>query len=150
MKNTCILTITVLALVMVSCASSPSAILPTPTVYTPPSAISGETILETSIGDMVYQRAALVDQANFTTALPDCRILLIYLEKADGSAIDLAKDGAGFSGIFIHGEDKSETLSTMGGFVEDKFAIGFQIPKTVKTFKLVWHDNPPLMIIPEG
>lgn len=52
--------------------------------------------------------------------------------------------------VFIRGDDDSETLSTMGGFVQSEFAIGFQVPETVKTYRLIWGDNLPIEITPQG
>ena len=36
----------------------------------------------------------------------------------------------------------------MGGLVDGNFVIGFQAPVTIKTYNLVWGDNPPLEIHP--
>jgi hypothetical protein len=143
--------LTLLTIVLLSaCAPAQPAPQDTALADNVPVAKQGQTPIKTAAGEMIYQNAKFVDEVNGTPSLPDCHILLVFLDKSDGSRVDLKRDGAAFSGIFIHGEDGSETLSTMGGFVEGDFAIGFQIPKSVTTYKLVWGDNPEVFIEPES
>jgi hypothetical protein len=53
--------------------------------------------------------------------------------------------------IHILGDDGSETISTMAGWVGPEykeFAIGFRIPSSLATYQLVWPGNDPVEIIP--
>jgi hypothetical protein len=111
-------------------------------------AVPARVNLKTAVGDMVYTTARFVNEANSTRPEPGKKLLLVFLERADKSSIDLQKWVDARQQIFIRGDDGSETLSTMGGFVDNQFAIGFQVPETVKTYQLVWGDNPVFPVIP--
>jgi hypothetical protein len=51
--------------------------------------------------------------------------------------------------IYILGSDGSKTISTMGGWVDGEFAMGFRLPGTAKGLKLFWPGNTPIDIVPE-
>ena len=108
------------------------------------------TIFNTAVGDLQYQSARFVEEVNGVTPAEDCKLLLVTLERPDHSGIDVQQFADAHMSIYIRGEDGSETVSTMGGLVGSDFAIGFQIPETIKTYLLIWGDNPPLEIIPGG
>jgi hypothetical protein len=104
--------------------------------------------LRTAIGDMVYTSARFVNEANSTRPEPGKKLLLVFVEQADKSSIDLQQWVDAKMQIFIRGDDGSKTLSTMGGFVDNQFAIGFQVPETAKTYQLVWGDNTVFPVVP--
>lgn len=105
-----------------------------------------DAIFQTEIGDMRYLSARFVDEVHGVTPNPGHKLLLVRLEPADGAELDLQKFQEAHMQIFIEGDDDSSSLSTMAGFVEDGFVIGFQVPDTIQTYTLVWGDNPPLDI----
>jgi hypothetical protein len=51
--------------------------------------------------------------------------------------------------IHILGDDGSETISTMSGWVDEEFVMGFKVPATAKTYTLFWQDNSPIDIVVE-
>jgi hypothetical protein len=54
--------------------------------------------------------------------------------------------------IHILGNDGSETISTMAGWVGPEyteFAIGFRVPSSDTIYQLVWPGNDPIEIIAE-
>jgi hypothetical protein len=53
-------------------------------------------------------------------------------------------------GVYILGDDGSETISPMADWVDNEFVMGFRLPETVKTYQLIWPDNPPIVIIPNS
>lgn len=109
-----------------------------------------KSILKTNDGDLVYVSARFVDETPMETPAPGYKLLVVILERADGQAIDLESFNAEHVEIVVHGDDGSRTLSTMGGFLGEEFAIGFRVPDNAATFTLEWGDNPPIMIEPNG
>jgi hypothetical protein len=126
-----------------------SACAPRPAETAPTVAPAAPAVLKTSIGDLRVTSARLVDQANSTQAEPGHKILLLGLERVDDSPIDLQQFQDAHVQAFIRGDDDSATTSTMGGFVDGAFSIGFQVPETLKTYSLEWEGNDPVEIIPE-
>ncbi len=51
--------------------------------------------------------------------------------------------------IYILGSDGSKTISTMGGWVDQEFAMGFRLREPAKMLKLFWPGNSPIDIVPE-
>ena len=109
-----------------------------------------KTILKTSDGDLVYVTARFVDETPMETPAPGNKLLMIILERADGQAIDLEGFNDEHLEIVVWGDDGSRTISTMGGFLGEEFAIGFRVPDSAATFTLEWGDNPPLEVRPGG
>lgn len=144
--KTTALTMLYLALVSLSACSTQSAIASKP-VTAPPSA-TPEAILSTSIGDLVYVSARFVNEVHGETPEPGYKILLVVLERANGEKIDLQAFDSARIGVHILGDDGSETISPMAGWVENEFVMGFRLPETVKTYQLVWPGNSPINIIP--
>jgi hypothetical protein len=136
------LLLVVVIVVLSACAPRPAE--PTPTV-----APAAPAALKTAVGDLRVTSARLVDQANSTKASEGSKILLLGLERPDGSPIDLQQFQDARMQIFIRGDDGSNTLSTMGGFVDGAFCIGFQVPENLKTYSLEWEGNDPVEIKPE-
>jgi hypothetical protein len=143
-------------LIFTACTAQPSPVIVTETASTaeagatsPAAPAPAENIFKTPIGDLVYDSARFVEEVHGVTPEKDHKLLLVVIKRPDKSSIDIQKFQDAHMQIFIRGEDGSQTLSTMGGFVEDGFAVGFQVPKTVKTYQLIWGDNLPLEITPD-
>jgi hypothetical protein len=163
MKTTRTIFLLVMVLIFTACAAKPvPASLPVSAI--PPATASvketaapivsatpapGGLTFKTSIGDLVYVSSRFVEEVNGVTPAKGCKLLLVVLKQPDNSKIDLQKYMDAHMQVFIRGDDGSETLSTMGGFVQGEFAIGFQVPETVKTYRLIWGDNLPIEITPQ-
>jgi hypothetical protein len=109
-----------------------------------------QAIFKTPVGELLVSSSRFVEEVNGVTPAEGCKLLLVMLARPDNTAIDVQQFQEARMQIFIRGEDGTDTLSTMGGLVEGKFAIGFQIPEATQSYTLVWGENPPLNIIPGG
>ena len=115
--------------------------------------------MKTSIGDFVIVSARFVDEVHGEKPASGEKILLVILsqpgvERLDPGtfsleAFDKMAHDTSKGEIYILGDDGSKTISTMGGWVDDEFAMGFRLPAEVKTYTLFWQDNPPIDIVPE-
>ena len=128
---------------LAACAAQPV----TP-VASSPAASSTDGVLKTDIGDLVYVSARLVDEVNGVTPVTGNKLVLVILERADQNDFDLQAFHDAHMQIYLQGDDGSNTLSTMAGFVGEEFAIGFQGPEAAKTYRLVWGENAPIDIEP--
>ena len=114
-------------------------------------------MLKTSLGDLVIVSARFVDEVHGEKPGPGEKILLVILsqpglEKLDPAkfsleAFDKMTHDTSKGKIYILGDDGSQTISTMGGWVDEEFAMGFRLPAAVKTYTLFWQDNPPIDIV---
>lgn len=116
-----------------------------------------QPILKTSLGDLVIISAHFVDEVHGTKPNPGEKILLVILSQPGLEHLD----PAGFSleafdkmthdpskdTIYILGSDGSRTISTMGGWVDEDFAMGFTVPADATTYTLFWPDNSPVDIV---
>ncbi len=120
---------------------------------TPTAVPSLDNTLPTSSGDYKFISARIVAEANGAKPAPGEKILLVVLERADGSQIDLAAFDTAIrevpEGVFIEGDDGSKSIHTMGGWVDKDFTIGFRVPEALKTYTLHWPGANPLVIEPE-
>ena len=143
-------TISMLLICLFTLSACTSRVLNTPTPTTAPAAVG---ILPTSIGDLKFISARIVDEANGAVPQPGEKILLVVIERMDGEQIDLAAFDTAIrevpEGVFIEGDDGSKTIHTMGGWVDEDFSIGFRVPKAIKTYTLHWPGATPLSIEPE-
>jgi len=119
----------------------------------------GQPLVKTSIGDFVIVSARFVDEVHGEKPNPGEKILLVILsqpglERLDPNTFSLEAFGnmthdTSKGEIYILGDDGSKTISTMGGWVDEEFAMGFKLPAKIKTYTLFWQDNPPIDIVPE-
>ncbi len=143
-------------LFLTACVAQPAPVVtvevtvnaPVVTAVVTANAPAFQPVLKTDVGDLVYISSWFTKEANGVKPAPGCKLLLVEVKRADQAGIDLQKFVAAHMQVFIRGEDGSNTLSTMGGFVDNKFAIGFQVPETIQTYRLVWGENPPLEVFP--
>jgi hypothetical protein len=119
---------------------------------------SAQPVLKTSLGDFVIVSSRFADEVHGTKPNPGEKILLVILSQPGKEGLDpntfsleafdkMAHDTSKGE-IYILGDDGSKTISTMGGWVDDEFAMGFRLPAAVKTYTLFWQGNPPIDIIP--
>jgi len=158
----------ILALLMTfgiaACAKNPAPVQVSPT--TPQTANVPSTVnqvINTKMGQLTISSARIVDEVNGDKPGPGEKILLIVLAGPGGEALDTTAfsleefqkiiPDSNQGTIHILGNDGSETISTMAGWVSPEykeFAIGFRIPDSLNTFQLVWPGNDHIDIIPEG
>ena len=136
-------------------ATEESKAVDTPT----PEIDTAQPVLKTSMGDFVIVSTRFVDEVHGATPGPGEKILLVILsqpglEQLDPAtfsleAFDKMVHDTTKGPIYIQGSDGSETISTMAGWVDEEFAMGFKVPTTSETYTLYWPDNPPTDIAVE-
>lgn len=109
----------------------------------------GDNTLPTSNGDYKLISARIVPEANGNKPTPNEKLLLVVLERTDGGQIDLAAFQTAIQevpeGVYILGDDSSKTITTMAGWVDEDFSIGFRVPENLKTYELHWPGINPLI-----
>jgi hypothetical protein len=125
-----------------------------------PESKAAQPVIKTSLGDFVIVSARFVDEVHGTKPNPGEKILLVILSQPGLERLDMATfsleafdklvHDTSREPIYILGGDGSETISTMAGWVDEEFAMGFMVPAAAETYTLVWPDNSPIEIIPEN
>jgi hypothetical protein len=150
------------AIVLVTSACAPISSTPLPAATEPnalqepaQSSESGTPLLKTEQGDFVIASARLVDEANGVTPAPGEKLLLLILAQPDLANLDPNSFSLeAFSNmthapgteIYVLGNDGSQTISTMGGWVGDEFAMGFRVPADINQYTLHWTGNSPIAL----
>jgi hypothetical protein len=150
------------AIVLFISACAPVSSTPLPAVTEPnvlqdptQSSESAQPLLKTEQGDFVIASARLVDEANGVKPQAGEKLLLVILAQSDLTNLDPKSFSleafhnmthAPGTKIYILGEDGSQTTSTMGGWVDDEFAMGFRVPVDVNTYTLHWTGNSPISL----
>ncbi len=153
----------VLTLGLTACTANPPA--PQDTTETGPSpnasATTGDLSITTPMGEFVIASARFVDEVNGDIPGAGEKLLLIVLTKPGTQNLDpinfsleefqtMVQDTSQ-GVIHILGNDGSETISTMAGWVgpeHKEFGLGFRLPGSVTAYQLVWPGNDPVSIIP--
>lgn len=136
-------------------SSTPLPLAPTEpdVLQAPVSPDSAQPLLKTAQGDFVIASARLVDEANGVKPQAGEKILLVILTQPDLKNLDPGEFSLeNFNNmvhdpkteIYILGNDGSQTISTMGGWVGDEFAMGFRVPVEINTYTLYWAGNAPI------
>ena len=114
-----------------------------------------------TMGEFVIASARFVDEVNGEKPGPGEKLLLIELTRPGMESLDpgdfsleefqaiLQDTTQGM--IHILGEDGSETISSMAGWVVPEykeFAMGFRLTSSVSSYQLIWPGNNPIIIIP--
>ena len=165
MKTVLISTILVMMIGLTGCkqAETPTplaAIKALPVTDTPKAAEEAtRPVIKTAMGDFLILAARFVDEVNGAKPTSGEKILLVFLSRPNNKPMDPSTfpledfdkmiHDTSKGEISILGEDGSRTISTMGGWVDEDFAIGFRVPVTAKTYQLFWPGNPAIDIIPE-
>jgi hypothetical protein len=156
----------ILALLMTfgitACAKNPAPVQDSPTttqLSIVPS--TGNRVITTKMGQFSISSARIVDEVNGDKPGPGEKILLVVLAGPGGEALSTDTfsleefqkiiPDSNQGTIHILGNDGSETISTMAGWVGPEykeFAIGFRVPDTLTTYQLVWPGNDLIEIIP--
>jgi len=101
--------------------------------------------IETSIGTLTVAEAEIVETlpGSGERAMPGYQILLVWFEgDIEGGDLFEASEG-----VYVTGDDKSQTDRFMAGTVQQRLCVGFTPPSTTKTFTLSWPDNPPIKLV---
>ncbi|MCB9010174.1 MAG: hypothetical protein H6656_22850, partial [Ardenticatenaceae bacterium] len=61
-----------------------------------------------------------------------------------------AVDAATFPFLFEIADNRFMTLCNMGGWLDEAFVQVCTIPNVAAEYSLVWADNPPILITPDG
>ncbi len=118
-----------------------------------------QPVLKTALGDFQIVSARFVDEANGVKPGPGEKILLLILSRPGQERLepgtfpledfDKMIHDTSKGEIYILGSDGSKTISTMGGWVNEEFAMGFRLPAEAKSLELFWPGNDPIDILPE-
>jgi hypothetical protein len=118
-----------------------------------------QPMLKTAMGDFLIVSARFVDEVNGVKPDSGEKILLVFLsrpgmERMDPNtfpleAFDKMTHDTTLGEIYLLGSDGSRTISTMGGWVKEEFAMGFRLPVAAKTYRLFWPGNAPIDIVTE-
>ena len=104
------------------------------------------------MGDFVIASARLVDEVHEEKSQAGEKFLLVVLTQPDLTDLipgefsleDFGNMRHNSDGeIYILGSDNSRIISTMAGWVEDEFAMGFRVP-ILETYTLYWPGNSPI------
>ena len=164
MKYITLILALLMTLGLTACAIKPAPSLVSPTTIQSTNVPStGNQVINTKLGQFSITSARFVEEVNGDKPGPGEKILLIVLAGPGGEALDTAAFSLEDFQTMIHdntngtihilGDDGSETISTMAGWVGPEyteFAIGFRVPSTLNTYQLVWPGNDPVDIVPEG
>jgi hypothetical protein len=144
----------IVALCLASC--SPSTALPDKEATK--TAPSSQPILKTTMGDFIIASTRLVDEVHDQKSRPGEAFLLVVLTQPDLKNLvpgefsldafqSVVQDSNGQ--IYVSGKDRSQFISTMAGWVEDEFAMGFTVP-IIESYTLNWPGNSPIELNPKG
>jgi hypothetical protein len=132
---------------------------PTATDTPRPENEAAQAVLKTAMGDFLIVTARDVAEVNGVKPGAGEKILLVILSRPGQErlepgtfpleAFDKMIHDTSNGEIYILGSDGSKTISTMGGWVNDEFAMGFRLPEPAKGLKLFWPGNAPIDIVPE-
>ena len=160
MNSARLATLALLTLFISACAPAPSTTQLSPAATEPgelatsaSSIEAAQPLLKTEMGDFAIASARLVDEANGVTPQAGEKLLLVMLTQPDLTNLDPGNFSleefsnmthATGTEIYIQGDDESKTISTMGGWIEDEFAMGFRVPADINAYTLYWTGNSPI------
>lgn len=165
MKSQIVNVLLIITLGLSACTTNPPGLQETEEIVQPTSqSVSpGKQILNTAMGEFEVSYARFVEEANGVKPGPEEKLLLIGLtrpglENLDPGNFSLEEfqnmiQDTNQGTIHLLGEDGSQTISTMAGWVGPEykeFAMGFRLPSSVISYQLIWPGNDPLAIIPEN
>jgi len=113
-------------------------------------------VVKTTMGEFIISSVRLVDEVHDQQSEPGEKFLLIVLTDPNGKNLvpgeflleDFQKMIQDSNGqIYVTGADDSKIISTMAGWVEDEFALGFRVP-IVDSYTLFWSGNSPIELNP--
>lgn len=147
-----LLTLT-LALSLAACGS---ATTPVPAATAAPTA--ARPVLTTAMGELEIVSVRLADEVHDQPARPGETFLLVTLTQPGKAALapgefsleefqKMIQDSSGQ--IYVSGEGNVQAVSTMAGWIDDEFVMGFAVPE-LSVYSLHWPGNDPLTLEPQG
>ena len=138
------------------CLSSCSPASPLPATDTANTEAPSQPVLKTSMGDFVIASSRLVDEVHGQQAQSGRKFLLLIFSEPDLTNLvpgefsleefqKMMQDNSGQ--INVSGSDSSQNISTMAGWVDDEFAVGFIVP-IAESYTLNWPGNSPIALSP--
>jgi hypothetical protein len=114
--------------------------------------------LKTTMGDFLITSVRLVDEVQGDKSQPGEKFLLVTLTQP--GLVNLVPGEfslesfqnmlhASNGQIYVLGNDDSPIISTMAGWVQDEFVMGFRVP-VAESYTLYWPGNSPFELNPEG
>jgi hypothetical protein len=114
--------------------------------------------LKTTIGDFLITSVRLVDEVHADKAQPGEKFLLVGLTQPGSERLvpgdfslesfqNMIHDSNGQ--IYVLGDDDVPVISTMAGWIQDEFVMGFRVP-IADSYTLYWPGNSPLELSPKG
>ena len=114
-------------------------------------------VLNTAMGELMIDSARFTNEVNGQKPGVDQKILLVVLSKTGAEKLEpgnfsleefqaMIQDPSK-GRIYILGNDGSETISTMAGWIGPdykEFAMGFMLPGSATSYELFWLDNDPI------
>jgi len=111
--------------------------------------------LKTSMGDLIISDIQLADEVHNQQPPAGQKFLLLTLAKSDLQPLDPAtfsletfqtmmQENSGK--IYINGNSDTQFISTMAGWVEDDFMVGFLVDES-NSYTLYWPDNPTINLV---
>jgi hypothetical protein len=121
-------------------------------------ATPSQPVLKTTMGDFVIASARLVDEVHDQKSRPGEKFLLVILTQPGLENLvpgefslevfqKMIQDSNGQ--IFVSGKVGTQFISTMAGWVQDEFTMGFTVP-IVESYTLHWPGNSPVELSLEG
>jgi len=113
-----------------------------------------QQVLKTTMGDFLINSSRLVEEVNGQTSQAGEKFLLVILSDPNGENLvpgeflleDFQKMIQDSNGqIYVSGEGDFQIISTMAGWVDDEFALGFRVP-VVDSYTLSWLGNSPVLL----
>ncbi|CAG0995277.1 hypothetical protein ANAEL_02548 [Anaerolineales bacterium] len=121
-------------------------------IISTPTADAKQPPLKTIMGDFVIASVRLTDEVHGEKSQAGEKFLLVILTQPDLTNLAPGKFSLEEFGNMVHnsdgeiyilGSDNSKIISTMAGWVEDEFAMGFRVP-ILETYTLYWPGNLPI------
>jgi len=121
-------------------------------------ATPSQPTLKTTMGDLAITSARLVDEVHDQKSRPGEGFLLVSLTRPDLNNLvpgefsldafqKMIQDSNGQ--IYVSGKEDTQFISTMAGWVQDEFTMGFTVPME-ESFTLHWPGNSPIELSPKG
>jgi hypothetical protein len=120
-------------------------------------ALPAQQTLRTKMGDFLITSVRRVDEVQGEKSQPTEKFLLLILtqpgvenlvpgEFSLESFQNMIQESNGQ--IYIFGNDNSPVISTMAGWVQDEFVMGFRVP-IADSYTLYWPGNSPIELHPK-
>lgn len=99
-------------------------------------------VISTSAGKVKITKAEIVSEfPEGYGAAPGYQILVVWFKGADGEIIDTGDFITASAGVYVIGNDGSNTVQHMSGLYSGDLFVAFTPPVTATSFTLHWNDK---------